>query len=63
MLPRANAKLDTSKLTIIFGIMRTPYIKTKQAGLPFFSKVSFRPVAQAIERMGYKVEIHLIEKN
>lgn len=64
LLQRANSKkLDTSKITIIFGIMRTPYVKTKQAGLPFFSKVSFKPVAKNIEQMGYKVEIHLIEKN
>jgi len=51
-----------NKITVVFGVMRTPYVKTSQAGLPFFSKVSFRPVAQAIESMGYKVELHLIEK-
>ncbi|GAB7261468.1 DUF6119 family protein [Dickeya ananatis] len=62
LLPRANGKLDISKITVVFGVMKTPYVKTRQAGLPFFSKVSFRPVAQAIESMGYKVEIHLIEK-
>ncbi|ADM96757.1 hypothetical protein Dda3937_02702 [Dickeya dadantii 3937] len=62
LLPRANGKLDTNKITVVFGVMRTPYVKTSQAGLPFFSKVSFRPVAQAIESMGYKVELHLIEK-
>ncbi|MEQ9874360.1 DUF6119 family protein [Pectobacterium brasiliense] len=62
LLPRANGNLDISKITVVFGIMRTPYVKTSQAGLPFFSKVSFKPVAQTIESMGYKVELHLIEK-
>jgi len=63
LLPRANGTLDVSKITVIFGIMRAPYVKTSRAGLPFFSKVSFKPVAQTIESMGYKVEIHLIEKS
>ena len=62
VLKRANAKVETSTITVVFGVMRTPFVKNKKAGLPFFSKVSFRPIAQNIERMGYRVELHLIEK-
>lgn len=62
LFPSCGSKVSSSDITIVFGIMRKPYEKSCVVGLPFFSKVSFRPVAQAIERMGYKVELHLIKK-
>ncbi|WP_235376226.1 DUF6119 family protein, partial [Proteus faecis] len=62
LFPLSDSKVSSSNITIVFGIMRKPYKKSCVVGLPFFSKVSFRPVAQAIERMGYNVELHLIKK-
>ena len=61
LLPDRRSKPSPTDYTIIFGIMRQPYKKSGALGLPFFSKVSFRPIAERIEIMGYTVEIHLIE--
>ncbi|MCA8107481.1 TIGR04141 family sporadically distributed protein [Burkholderia semiarida] len=65
LLPRKSDKPVTSAYTIVYGIMRTAYAsakKSKRLDLPFFSKVSFQSVAERIERMGFKIEVHLIEK-
>ncbi|WP_156433232.1 DUF6119 family protein [Sinorhizobium sp. GL28] len=42
--------------------MRVPYKKPKKPGLPFFSKVSLRPIVNRIQAMSFGVEVHLIEK-
>ena len=39
-----------------------PLQKSGTLGIPFFSKISLRAIADRIELMGYKVEVHLIEK-
>lgn len=62
LLPDGRSKPIPSDYTVVFGIMRTAYKKSKMLGLPFFSKVSLRPVAERIALMGFAVEVHLIEK-
>lgn len=62
LLPDGRSKPVPSDYKVVFGIMRTLYRRTKNLGLPFFSKVSLRPVAQRIALMGFVVEVHLIEK-
>ncbi|GAU04494.1 DUF6119 family protein [Burkholderia stabilis] len=66
LLPNKIDKPVTSEYMIVYGIMRTAYVssraKSRRLDLPFFSKVSFQSVAERIERMGFKVEVHLIEK-
>jgi hypothetical protein len=42
--------------------MRSRYKKSATLGIPFFSKISLRAVADRIQLMGYGVEIHLVEK-
>jgi hypothetical protein len=42
--------------------MRSRNKRSATLGLPFFSKMSLRAIAERIELMGYKVEVHLIEK-
>lgn len=46
----------------MFGIMRGRYRKSAALGIPFFSKISLRAVTDRIELMGYRVEVHPIEK-
>jgi uncharacterized protein (TIGR04141 family) len=62
LLPDGRSKLNPSNFTIVFGVMRHPYVASGQLGLPFFSKVALRSVAERISRMGFPVELHLIEK-
>lgn len=62
ILPDQRHRPDPTEYTVVFGIMRTPYSRSKILGLPFFSKVSFRAVAARIDSMGFPVEVHLIEK-
>ena len=62
LLPDGRSKPVTSEYTVVFGIMRAPYATSGQLGLPFFSKVSFRTVANRIRAMSYPVEVHLIKK-
>ena len=50
-----------SDYTVIFGIMRMAG-KTGAVSLPFFSKVSLRPIIERLETYGYKTGIELIEK-
>ena len=62
ILPDGRSKPVPNDYTVVFGIMRSAYKKSGTLGLPFFSKVSLRPIAQRIELMGFKVEVHLIQK-
>jgi uncharacterized protein (TIGR04141 family) len=61
LLPTPAKRPSTSDFTIIYGIMRAPYKKTKKLDLPFFSKVSLRAAAQRLEDLGFGVEVQLIE--
>ncbi|CAG2346629.1 MULTISPECIES: DUF6119 family protein [Burkholderia] len=66
LLPRKGDQTVTASYSVVYGIMRTAYVskkaRSKGLDLPFFSKVSFQPIAERIGRMGFKVEVHLIEK-
>jgi uncharacterized protein (TIGR04141 family) len=62
MLPDGRSKPTPSDFTVVYGVMRSRYKKSTTLGLPFFSKISLRAIADRIELMGYKVEVHLIEK-
>jgi uncharacterized protein (TIGR04141 family) len=62
LLPDGRSKPAPSDYAVVFGIMRSRYRKSNTLGIPFFSKISLRAVADRIELMGYKVEVHLIEK-
>lgn len=61
LLPTPAKRPSTNKFTVVYGIMRVPYKKTKKLGLPFFSKVSLRVAAQRLEDLGFNVEVQLIE--
>ena len=63
LLPDGRSKPVPSDFTIVFGVMRHPYVASGKMGLPFFSKVALRAVAERITLMGFPVELHLIEKN
>lgn len=62
LLPDGRSKPVPSHFTVVFGVMRHPYVASGKLGLPFFSKVALRAVAERITRMGFPVELHLIEK-
>lgn len=62
LLPDGRSKPTPSDFTVVYGIMRSRHKKSAALTLPFFSKISLRSVADRIELMGYKVEVHLIEK-
>ena len=62
LLPDGRSKPVPSEFTVVFGVMRSRYKRSTALGLPFFSKISLRAIAERIELMGYKVEVHLIEK-
>lgn len=62
LLPDGRSKAVPSDFTIVFGVMRHPYVASGNLGLPFFSKVALRAVAQRISRMGFPIELHLIKK-
>jgi uncharacterized protein (TIGR04141 family) len=62
LLPDGRSKATPSDYTVVFGIMRRRYRKSATLGIPFFSKISLRAVANRIELMGFKVEVHLIER-
>jgi uncharacterized protein (TIGR04141 family) len=62
LVPDGRSKPTPADYTVVYGIMRQPYKKSGTLGLPFFSKVSLRAVADRIRLMGYGVEVHLIEK-
>ncbi|MBV7519025.1 DUF6119 family protein [Ensifer sp. ENS12] len=62
LLPDGRSKPVPTDYTVVFGIMRVPYKKSKKPGLPFFSKVSLRPIVNRIQAMSFGVEVHLIAK-
>lgn len=62
LLPDGRSRPGAGDFTVVFGIMRKPYAKSGQLGLPFFSKVSLRAVANRLDAMRYPVEVHLIAK-
>lgn len=62
LLPDGRSKPTPSDYTVIYGVMRHPYVASATLGLPFFSKVAFRAAAQRIARMGFMVELHLVQK-
>jgi uncharacterized protein (TIGR04141 family) len=62
LLPDGRSKPNPADYTVVYGIMRDRYKKTGLISIPFFSKVSFRAIAQRIQLMGYVVEVHLIER-
>lgn len=61
LLPTPAKRPSTRDFTVVYGIMRVPYKKTKKLDLPFFSKVSLRAAAQRLEDLGFEVEVQLIE--
>lgn len=62
LLPDGRSKPNPADFTVVFGIMRFRHKKSGALGIPFFSKVSLRAIAERIQLMGFKVEIHLVEK-
>ncbi|MGD9925567.1 MAG: DUF6119 family protein, partial [Pseudorhodoplanes sp.] len=62
LLPDGRSKPTPSEYTVVYGIMRSPYKRSGKLGLPFFSKISLRAIADRIALMGFTVEVHLIEK-
>ncbi|API61057.1 hypothetical protein BSL82_09160 [Tardibacter chloracetimidivorans] len=62
LLPDGRSKLIPSEFAVVFGVMRHLYVSSGTLGLPFFSKVALGAVAERITRMGFSVELHLIEK-
>ncbi len=61
MLPTA-AKITPSEYTVVYGILKKKNTITKKLSIPFFSKVALRGTAEQLMMMGYKTELHLIEK-
>jgi uncharacterized protein (TIGR04141 family) len=62
LLPDGRSKPTPSDFTVVFGIMRSRYKKSTNLSLPFFSKISLRAIADRLQLMGFKVEVHLVEK-
>jgi uncharacterized protein (TIGR04141 family) len=62
LLPDGRTKPTPSDFTVVFGIMRGRSRQSGALSIPFFSKISLRAVADRITLMGFKVEVHLIEK-
>lgn len=62
LLPDGRSKPSPAEFTVVFGIMRSRNEKSSTLSLPFFSKISLRGIADRIQLMGYKVEVHLVEK-
>lgn len=62
LIPDGRSKPIPSQFKIVFGVMRHPYARSKKLGIPFFSKIALRAVAQRLELMGFAVELHLIKK-
>lgn len=62
LIPDGRSKPVPGEYTVVFGVMRHRYAASGKLGLPFFSKVALRSAADRISRMGYSVELHLIDK-
>jgi len=61
LLPKV-ANISASDYTIVFGILKKKHVRSKQLNIPFFSKVALRAIVEQLTMMGYKTELHLIEK-
>lgn len=62
LIPDGRTKPAPADFTIVYGIMRHPNSRTGSLALPFFSKIALRAVAERLDLMGFKVELHLIAK-
>ena len=63
LIPEARTpRPDQRRDTIVYGVLRRRLNSSHRLDLPFFSKISLRPAAQRLNMLGYKVELHLIEK-
>jgi uncharacterized protein (TIGR04141 family) len=62
LIPDGRTKPEPADFTIVYGVMRHPKVRTKSLALPFFSKIALRAVAERLDLMGFKVELHLIKK-
>ncbi len=61
LLPKV-ANINPSDYTIVYGILKKKHARTKKLNIPFFSKVALRGIVEQLTMMGYKTELHLIEK-
>ncbi|MGF7170823.1 uncharacterized protein (TIGR04141 family) [Sphingobium xanthum] len=62
LIPDGRTKPLPSDFTVVYGVMRHPNARTGSLSLPFFSKIALRAVAERLDMMGFKVELHLIAK-
>jgi len=62
LLPTARGRPRAQDFVVIYGILRRRNMRSGKLDLPFFSKVSLRPIAAQLKKFGFEVEIHLIEK-
>ena len=62
LIPDGRTRPTAKNFTVIYGVMRHAHKKSKNLNLPFFSKVALRAAAARIDRMGFNVQLHLIEK-
>lgn len=62
LIPDGRTRPSPADFTIVYGVMRHPNARSKSLTLPFFSKIALRAVAERLDSMGFKVELHLIEK-
>ena len=60
-LPKSTEEVVRKHYTVVYGIMREPYV-TGHVDLPFFSKVSLQAIVESLKRLGIPVAIELIEK-
>jgi hypothetical protein len=58
----ALRRIRVKGVVTLYGIMRRKNRASNKLDLPFFSKFSLRPAAERLTMLGYKVEVHLIEK-
>lgn len=63
LIPDGRTKPVPADFSIVYGVMRHPNARSKSLGLPFFSKIALRAVAERLDLMGFKVELHLIKKD
>ncbi len=62
LIPDGRSKPVPADFTIVYGVLRHPNARTKSLALPFFSKIALRAVAERLDLMGFKVELHQIAK-
>lgn len=61
-LPLGKTKPTPADYKIIFGILRNRHKVSNKIDIPFFSKVSSRPILTQLSDMGFSVEVQFIEK-